>query len=87
MRILAFIRSVRLTLFGVGCDLLHQSNEVEQELRVVVGQLQVFAVFPKENTRHSSLTGNAHINTLSYRFNIINSYIIDSKSLIVRVLH
>lgn len=87
MRILAFIRSVRLTLFGVGSDLLHQSDEVEQELRVVVGQLQVFAVFPEENTRHSSLTGHTYIKTLSYRFNIINSYIIDCKSLIVRVLH
>ena len=39
-----------LTLFGVRCDFLHQRDEVVQELRVVVGQLQVLAVFPKRHT-------------------------------------
>lgn len=40
------------TLFGVRCHLLHESNEVEQELSVVVGQFQIIAVLPGEQTRH-----------------------------------
>lgn len=39
-----------LTLFRVRCHLLHESNEVEQELSVVVGQFQVIAVLPEEQT-------------------------------------
>lgn len=43
---------MKLTLFGVRCHLLHESNEVEQELSVVVGQFQLIAVLPEEQTRH-----------------------------------
>lgn len=38
----------KLTLFGVWCHLLHECDEVEQELCVVVGQLQIIAVLPEK---------------------------------------
>lgn len=38
----------RLTLFGVGRHFLHEGDEVEQELGVVVGQFQIIAVLPEE---------------------------------------
>lgn len=40
-------KEIKLTLFGVRCHLFHESNEVEQELSVVVGQLQIIAVLPE----------------------------------------
>lgn len=43
---------MKLTLFGVRCHLLHESNEVEQELSVVVGQVQIIAVLPEKQTRY-----------------------------------
>lgn len=43
---------MKLTLFGVRCHLLHESNEVEQELSVVVGQFQIIAVLPEEQTKY-----------------------------------
>lgn len=42
-----------VTLFGVRRDFLHQSDEVEQELGVVAGKLQIFAVFPGGNEHMS----------------------------------
>lgn len=42
---------MKLTLFGVRCHLLHESDEVEQELGVVVGQLQIIAVLPEEQKK------------------------------------
>lgn len=41
---------ILLTLFRVRRHLLHESYEVEQELCVVVGQLQIVAVLPEEQT-------------------------------------
>lgn len=41
---------MKLTLFGVWRHLLHESNEVEQELSVVVGKFQIIAVLPEEQT-------------------------------------
>lgn len=38
---------MKLTLFRVRCHLLHERDEVEQELCVVVGQLQIIAVLPE----------------------------------------
>lgn len=43
---------MKLTLLRVGCHLLHESNKVEQELCVVVGQFQIIAVLPEDQTRH-----------------------------------
>ena len=43
---------MKLTLFGVRCHFLHESNEVEQELSVVVGQFQIIAVLPEEEIKH-----------------------------------
>lgn len=40
-----------LTLFGVRSHLLHESDEVEQEVSVVVGELQLIAVFPEDSQR------------------------------------
>jgi hypothetical protein len=44
-----------LTLFGVWRHLLHESDEVEQELGVVAGQLQLVAVFPRGEWRTALL--------------------------------
>jgi len=43
---------MKLTLFGVRCNLLHESDVVEQELSVVVGQFKIIAVLPKEQAKH-----------------------------------
>lgn len=43
--------SVKLTLFGVRRHLLHESDEVEQELRVVAGQFQIVAIFPEDKSK------------------------------------
>lgn len=40
-----------LTLFGVWRHLLHEGNEVEQELGVIVGQFQIIAVLPEEEQK------------------------------------
>lgn len=40
-----------LTLFGVWRHFLHEGNEVEQELGVVVGQFQIIAVLPEEEEK------------------------------------
>lgn len=42
----------KLTLFGVWRHLFHERDEVEQELGVVVGQFQIIAILPGEQTRH-----------------------------------
>lgn len=42
----------KLTLFGVRRHLFHESDEVEQELGVVVGQFQIIAILPGKQTRH-----------------------------------
>lgn len=36
----------KLTLFGVWRHFFHESDEVEQELGVVVGQFQIIAILP-----------------------------------------
>lgn len=38
-------------MFGVRSHLLHESDEVEQEVSVVVGELQLIAVFPEDSQR------------------------------------
>lgn len=43
----------KLTLFGVWRHLFHESDEVEQELGVVVGQFQIIAILPGEQTKAS----------------------------------
>lgn len=42
----------KLTLFGVWRHFFHESDEVEQELGVVVGQFQIIAILPGEHTEH-----------------------------------
>lgn len=62
----ALVKRNKLTLFRVRRHLLHESNEVEQELRVVVGQFQIIAVLPDEQTwyLHSDTGGkNKHVYT------------------------
>lgn len=43
---------MKLTLFGVWSHLLHERDEVEQELRIVVGQFQIVAVLPENQEQH-----------------------------------
>lgn len=56
------------TLFGVWRHLFHESDEVEQELGVVVGQFQIIAILPGEQTRHLHVkkTLPCNIYTLSH---------------------
>lgn len=54
----------KLTLFGVWRHLFHESDEVEQELGVVVGQFQIIAILPGEQTRHRHVKKNIAIQHL-----------------------
>lgn len=55
-------------MFGVWRHLFHESDEVEQELGVVVGQFQIIAILPGEQTRHLHVkkTLPCNIYTLSH---------------------
>lgn len=57
---------MKLTLFGVRCHLLHEGNEVEQELSVVVGQFQIIAVLSEVQTRHFKKVKNKIMLYLRY---------------------
>lgn len=46
------LEAMKLTLFGIWRHLLHEGNEVEEELCVVVGQFQIIAVLPEEHRNH-----------------------------------
>lgn len=59
---------MKLTLFGIWRHLLHEGNEVEEELCVVVGQFQIIAVLPEEHRKSlkMEIMQSRNIYTLSY---------------------
>lgn len=56
----------KLTLFGVWRHLFHESDEVKQELGVVVGQFQIIAILPGKQTRHLHVKKNSCHATFTY---------------------